>query len=80
MRGFIGSPLFGHGPDRVRNNLKVGSFAGTFISQEALISPKILTNFIYDPTNGTISNGEMFLVGGSPMGASAEAAKVIGKK
>jgi type II secretion system protein G len=72
--------LFGHGPDRVRNNLKIGGFTGTFISQEAMMSPKILINFVYDPTNGTMSNGEMFLVGGSPMGASAEAARVIGRK
>ena len=57
--------LFSHGPDRVRSLTADGK---TFLQQDILLNPNRFTELIYDPTNGTTSNGEIFRAGGSPIG------------
>jgi len=67
--------LFCHGPDRVRNNLKIGSVTGTFILQDNIRDVDRFVNFVYDPTNGTVSLGEIFRPGGEPAGDTAAVAR-----
>ena len=55
--------LFSHGPDRVRNNLDIGSTSGTFIKNDILIEIDHFVHFVYDPTNGTVSSGDLFVYG-----------------
>ena len=65
--------LMSVGPDLERNNLN-----GTLIAQTNLIAPARFVLFLYDPTNGTVSAGEILRAGGSPGGASA--AGLLGAK
>lgn len=69
--------LFSHGPDRVRNNLRIGSGTGTFLAQENLLNSNRFIHFIYDATNGTISAGEILRSGGSPDGPTGAAARMM---
>jgi prepilin-type N-terminal cleavage/methylation domain-containing protein len=66
--------LFSHGPDRVRSLTADGK---TFLQQDILLNPNRFTELIYDPTNGTTSNGEIFRAGGSPIGRAAPAMQLI---
>jgi hypothetical protein len=61
--------LFSHGPDQVRSK---ASNDGTFLRADNLFDPDRFIELIYDPTNGTVSNGEILrLGGGSPLGRAA---------
>ena len=59
--------LLSAGPDCQRNY-----FDGTIVRNSNLIDPVRFTLFIYDPTNGTLSLGDIIRPGGSPYGASAD--------
>lgn len=70
--------LFCHGPDRVRNNIKVGSKTGTFILQDNIVNVNRFVHYIYDPTNGSMSRGEIFRSGGEYVGDTAAVARFAG--
>ncbi|MBN1516951.1 prepilin-type N-terminal cleavage/methylation domain-containing protein [Candidatus Sumerlaeota bacterium] len=57
--------LFCHGPDRVRSK---ASNDKTFAAAENIRNPDNFIELIYDPSNGTVSNGEILRGGGSPTG------------
>lgn len=67
----MGYLLFSHGPDRERNNLS-GTPSGTFLRAANLQDMDNFVHYIYDPTNGTVSNGEIFRSGGQPTGETAD--------
>jgi prepilin-type N-terminal cleavage/methylation domain-containing protein len=69
--------LFCHAPDGVRNTLEVDGVRGTFTHNEILTRPERLIHYVYDPTNGTMSTGEMLRAGGAPLGATASAARLM---
>jgi hypothetical protein len=69
--------LFSHGPDHVRSK---GSNGGTFLQSANLFDPNHFTELIYDPTNGTTSNGEILRVGGEPQGRAQGAMWMIQKQ
>lgn len=73
--------LFSHGPDRERNNITVAGKPGTFILNDNLCQPRRFVHFIYDPTNGTMSPGEILRAGGAPdgPGAAGVRATVLGR-
>ena len=62
--------LFSHGPDRIRSKASNGQ---TFVAQDTFTSAKYFSEILYDPTNGTTSNGELLRVGGAPLGRAANA-------
>jgi len=66
--------LFSHGPNRVRSK---GSNGKTFLDGENLFYPNKFIELIYDPTNGTVSNGEILRVGGEVTGHAAPAIHLI---
>jgi prepilin-type N-terminal cleavage/methylation domain-containing protein len=68
--------LFCHGPNGVRDNLE-GAVSGTFIKAENIQEIDRFVHFVYDPTNGTSSSGEIFRSGGSPDGLAAPAARFV---
>jgi prepilin-type N-terminal cleavage/methylation domain-containing protein len=69
--------LFCHGPNGVRDNLEEGPVSGTFIKSENIQDVHRFVCFVYDPTNGTSSPGEIFCSGGSPDGLAAPAARFV---
>lgn len=66
--------LFSHGPDRIRSKASNGK---TFLDADNLFNPRRFAELIYDPTNGTVSNGEIFRAGGTLVGRAAPAAQLI---
>jgi prepilin-type N-terminal cleavage/methylation domain-containing protein len=66
--------LFSHGPDRIRSK---GSNGDTFLASTNLFYPNKFIELIYDPTNGTVSNGEILRVGGNIIGRAAPAMRLI---
>ncbi len=70
--------LFSHGPDRVRNELRIGSVTGTYILQDNIRDLRRFVNFVYDPTNGSVSKGEIFRSGGEASGATYPVARFTG--
>lgn len=68
--------LFSHGPDGERNNLS-GTPSGTFLGKANMRNVDNFVHYIYDTTNGTVSNGEVFRAGGSPSGETAVTARLI---
>ena len=66
--------LFSHGPDRVRSK---GSNGKTFLDEANLLHPTKFIELIYDPTNGTVSNGEILRTGGELVGRAAASIKLI---
>jgi type II secretory pathway pseudopilin PulG len=62
------------GPDCERNY-----FGGTIALNSNLTDPDRFTLFIYDPTNGTLSLGDIIRPGGSPYGASADGLRGSGR-
>ena len=68
--------LFCHGPDGVRNNLEGGAVEGTLVRNDNIRDTARFVHFLYDPTNGTTSDGEILRGGGSPVGATAAAARL----
>lgn len=66
--------LFSHGPDRVRSK---GGNGGTYRQSENILNPARFSEFIYDPTNGMVSNGEILRAGGEVMGRAAGAICLI---
>lgn len=69
--------LFSHGPDKVRSK---GSNGKTFLDSENLFDPKHFIELIYDPSNGTVSNGEILFLGSNPIGRAAPALRLIQSK
>lgn len=67
--------LFSHGPDRVRTSDEYGH---TFIDDMNLLNPPRIRHFLYDPTNGTSSKGEILCKGGDLVGRAAESARLLG--
>ena len=65
--------LFSHGPDRIRSK---GSNGDTFLASTNLFYPNKFTELIYDPTNGTVSNGEILRAGGEIGGRGRPGDKV----
>ena len=61
------------GPDTKRNNI-----GGTLIARANLIDAERFILFMYDPTNGTVSDGEIIRAGGGPAGESAIGARAAG--
>lgn len=59
--------LLSAGPDQERDNI----FGGTLILWENLTNPRRFVHFYYDPTNGTVSGGDIFSAGGGIGGTSA---------
>ncbi len=70
----MGYVLFSHGPDAVRTTDEDGR---TFVAAENLFEPARFLNFIYDPTNGTVSDGEIVVSGGESVGRPAAALQMI---
>jgi len=68
--------LFSHGPDGVRSK---GSNGATFTQSANLFDPAHFTEFIYDPTNGVTSNGEILRLGGEPVGRAEASMRLIQK-
>jgi hypothetical protein len=66
--------LFSHGPDKIRSKGRNGE---TFLHSSNLFNPSRFVELIYDPTNGTVSNGEILRVGGSVIGRAAPAMNLI---
>lgn len=66
--------LFSAGPDKIRSR---GRNGGTFLQSDNLFNPDRFIEFIYDPTNGTVSNGEILDVGGDVTGKAAPSMKMI---
>lgn len=67
--------LLSTGPDNDLNGT-VGSLPGS-ASKDAWNDPSIIIQHVYDPTNGTISNGEIFRLGGQPAGNFIEGANLV---
>ena len=73
-RGNHGAPkikyfvLFSHGPDGERT---LGTNGQQFIAKANLHNPDRFVDLIYDPTNGTVSKGDILKVGGTPVGLGA---------
>ena len=59
------------GPDRMRNNIA----GGTLVLNANLTNPNRFCLFSFDPTNGSVSPGELYRAGGEPFGASAAGIK-----
>ena len=66
--------LFSHGPDGERSKASNGR---TFVSKENLHEPDRFVELIYDPTNGTVSNGDILRVGGVPVGLGAASMRLV---
>ncbi len=66
--------LFSAGPDKIRS---LGSNGGTFLKSDNLFNPDRFVEFIYDPTNGTVSNGEILTSGGEITGKAAPSIRMI---
>lgn len=66
--------LFSAGPDKIRT---IGANGGTFLQTDNLFTPANFTQFIYDPTNGTISSGEILTSGGNVTGRAAPSIRLI---
>jgi prepilin-type N-terminal cleavage/methylation domain-containing protein len=69
--------LMCHGPDRVRNSYKTGPVTGTFVKQDNIGTLGNFVHFVYDPSNGTVSPGEIFLAGGNPTGTGEAAGRFM---
>ncbi len=65
--------LMSVGPDQERNN----NGAGTVVAWNNLIAPAIFCTFIYDPTNGSTSAGDILRAGGSIAGLSARGVRGV---
>ena len=60
------------GADMADGRFAIGiDLGGTFVKSEVIRSPDLFIHYVYDPSNGTRSPGEIFLAGGSPTGATA---------
>jgi prepilin-type N-terminal cleavage/methylation domain-containing protein len=68
--------LFSHGPDRIRSKASNGK---TFLDGDNLFNPNRFIELIYDPTNGTVSNGEILDTSGELVGRAAPAVRLIRK-
>ena len=66
--------LYSHGPDKVRSKASNGK---TFIDGDNLFNPTRFIELIYDPSNGTVSNGEIFRTGGERVGRAAPAIRMV---
>lgn len=60
---------------RVRNCIKAGSKTGTFIMQDNIVNENRIVHCIYDPTNGSMSRGEVFQPGRGPVGDTGAVAR-----
>ena len=69
--------LFSHGPDSKRNNLKGDGFEGTFVKKTIIQNIHYFVHYVYDPSNGTVSMGELFRAGGSSNGKTADVARFV---
>lgn len=69
--------LFSHGPDKIRT---IGAGGGTFVQSENLFYPEKFIDFIYDPTNGTVSDGEILDAGGNVMGRAEGSIRLITRR
>ncbi|MBN1866249.1 prepilin-type N-terminal cleavage/methylation domain-containing protein [Candidatus Sumerlaeota bacterium] len=69
--------MFSHGPDRVRNNLTVGSVTGTFVKTEVIRDLDCFIHYVYDASNGTTSLGEILRSGGEFGGPTAPIARFM---
>jgi len=69
--------IFCHGPNAVRDYLTIDGVSGTFIKNEILTNLDLFAHFVYDPTNGTTSPGEIFRSGGTPVGATGRIARFL---
>ena len=66
--------LFSHGPDKIRS---LDADGKTFLQTDNLFKPDRFIDLIYDPTNGTVSNGEILRLGGAPIGRAAPSIRLI---
>ena len=66
--------LFSHGPDQVRSKADNGA---TFMSHTVLFEPERFSQILYDPTNGAVSNGEIFRHGGELVGRATASMRLI---
>ena len=66
--------LMSHGPDQIRTTDEKG---WTFLRSDNLFNVDRFVDFIYDPTNGVISTGQIMCLGGEPMGRSEPALRLI---
>ena len=69
--------VFCHAPNGVRDSLTVGGSTGTFVREAVMQDPALFVCYMYDPTNGTVSPGEIFRSGGSPIGDTAAVARFV---
>jgi prepilin-type N-terminal cleavage/methylation domain-containing protein len=68
--------VFCHGPNGVIDNLNVAG-GGRFVRDPVMADPKLFVSYVYDPSNGTVSPGEIFRSGGSPVGATAAVGRFV---
>ncbi len=71
LRAYV---LFSHGPDMIRTTDEQGR---TLLASENLFAPARFIDFIYDPTNGSVSGGEILRLGGEPVGRPVPALRLI---
>jgi prepilin-type N-terminal cleavage/methylation domain-containing protein len=69
--------MFSHGPDKDRNNLTIGGTARTFVHQDVIRDMNLFIHYIYDPSNGTTSLGEILRSGGEFGGPTAPVARFM---
>lgn len=68
--------VFCHGPNGVFDNLDVAG-GGRFVRDKVMAAPTSFVCYIYDPSNGTVSPGELFRAGGSPVGATEAVGRFV---
>jgi type II secretion system protein G len=66
--------LMSHGPDRIRS---VDEKGRTFLRSDNLFDTGRFMLFLYDPTNGAVSFGEILRVGGEPVGRPAPSLRLV---
>jgi prepilin-type N-terminal cleavage/methylation domain-containing protein len=66
--------FFSHGPDMVRSKAENGS---TLASSSVYQDPLMFLGIIYNPTNGTVSNGEILRHGGQLQGRTSGAMQFV---
>lgn len=66
--------LFSAGPDKIRS---IGTNGGTFLQSDNLFNPDRFIDFMYDPTNGTVSSGEILRAGGEIIGRAEKSIRLI---
>ncbi len=68
--------LYSHGPNGVRDNLTLPGAAGTFAKMDMIQNKDRFVHHMYDPTNGSVSNGGLFFSAGKYYGNTAEVGRL----